>query len=87
MLFCLRASRKDMRFKEHGSYISLSQLSSWLSSSNSIIFSSLTFSQTGFDQTSVLEGDSQQGARFGSSIANIGDINKDGFQGMIFPFH
>ncbi|XP_066932460.1 integrin alpha-V-like [Clytia hemisphaerica] len=35
---------------------------------------------TGFDQTSVLEGDNQQGARFGSSIANIGDINKDGFQ-------
>ena len=39
------------------------------------------FTQNGFDQKSSLEGDSEKGSRFGSSIANIGDINNDGFNG------
>jgi len=39
----------------------------------------------GFDQQAlVLDGDSQQGAQFGSSIANIGDINNDGYNGIDF---
>ena len=41
----------------------------------------LFFTQNGFDQKSFLEGDSEKGSRFGSAIANIGDINNDGFNG------
>ena len=30
----------------------------------------------------TLIGDNRKGARFGSAIASVGDLNKDGFQGL-----
>lgn len=35
-------------------------------------------------QDKVLEGDKKPNAHFGEAIAAVGDLNKDGFQGIVF---
>ena len=35
-------------------------------------------------ESMILVGDRTKGARFGSAIASVGDLNKDGFLGWCF---
>ena len=35
-----------------------------------------------YEEKMTLSGDNRKGARFGSAIATVGDLNKDGFQGL-----
>ena len=61
-------------------------LSIRLNNNNNSICTLFFIFQNGFDHKSFLEGDSQEGSRFGSSIANVGDINNDGFNGEVIFF-